>query len=97
VGKTVGIAGEHLSGTEFTAAMSRALGEEVRYNPVEPEVYRNFGFPAADDLGNMFQFKRDFNEYYTGVRDLKFTRSLNPELQTFEQWLARHKDQIPLD
>jgi uncharacterized protein YbjT (DUF2867 family) len=97
VGKTVGIAGEHLSGTEFTAAMSRALGEEVRYNPVEPEVYRNLGFPVADDLGNMFQFKRDFNEYYTGVRDLKFTRSLNPELQTFEQWLVRHKDQIPLN
>jgi uncharacterized protein YbjT (DUF2867 family) len=97
VGKTVGIAGEHLTGTQFAAAMSRALGEEVRYNPVTPEVFRSFGFPGADDLGNMFQFKRDFNEYFVGARDIEFTRSLNPELQTFAQWLDRHKDQIPLD
>lgn len=97
VGKTVGIAGEHLTGTQLAAAMSRALGEEVRYNPVTPEVYRSFGFPGADDLGNMFQFKRDFNDYFVGARDLGFTRSLNPELQTFEQWLELHKDQIPLD
>jgi len=96
INKTVGIAGEHLSGGEMAGALTRALGQEVRYNNVPPEVYRSFGFPAADDLGNMFQFKRDFNEYFRGARDLGFTRSLNPELQTFEQWLAKHKDQIPL-
>jgi uncharacterized protein YbjT (DUF2867 family) len=96
INKTVGIAGEHLSGGEMAGALSRALGQEVRYNSVPPEVYRSFGFPAADDLGNMFQFKRDFNEYFRGARDLGFTRTLNPELQTFEQWLAKHKDQIPL-
>jgi len=96
INKTVGIAGEHLSGGEMAGALTRALGQEVRYNNVPPEVYRSFGFPAADDLGNMFQFKRDFNEYFRGARDLRFTRTLNPELQTFEQWLAKHKDQIPL-
>jgi hypothetical protein len=68
----------------------------VRYNNVPPEVYRSFGFPGADDLGNMFQFKRDFNDYFSGARNLEFSRSLNPELQTFEEWLAVHKDQIPL-
>jgi uncharacterized protein YbjT (DUF2867 family) len=96
INKTVGIAGEHLGGGEMAGALTRALGQEVRYNNVPPEVYRSFGFPAADDLGNMFQFKRDFNEYFRGARDLGFTRTLNPELQTFEQWLAKHKDQIPL-
>jgi len=96
INKTVGIAGEHLSGGEMAGALTRALGQEVRYNNVPPEVYRSLGFPAADDLGNMFQFKRDFNEYFRGARDLRFTRTLNPELQTFEQWLAKHKDQIPL-
>jgi len=96
INKTVGIAGEHLSGGEMAGALTRALGQEVRYNNVPPEVYRSFGFPAADDLGNMFQFKRDFNEYFRGARDLRFTRTLNPELQTFEQWLAKHKEQIPL-
>jgi uncharacterized protein YbjT (DUF2867 family) len=96
IGKTVGIAGQHLTGTEMAGALTRALGQEVRYNNVPAEVYRSFGFPGADDLGNMFQFKRDFNQYFVGARDLGFTRSLNPELQTFEEWLAAHKDQIPL-
>jgi uncharacterized protein YbjT (DUF2867 family) len=96
INKSVGIAGQHLTGAEMAGALTRALGQEVRYNNVPPEVYRSFGFPGADDLGNMFQFKRDFNEYFVGARDLGFTRTLNPELQSFEGWLAEHKDQIPL-
>jgi len=58
VGKTVGVAGEHLSGQDFADALTSALGEEVRYNDVPADVYRSFGFPGADDVGNMFQFKR---------------------------------------
>ena len=94
VGKTVGIAGGHLTGSEMAAGFTKALGQEVVYNAVPPEVYRSFGFPGAEDLGNMFQFKRDFNEYYCDARNLDFSRTLNPELQTFETWLERNKDQI---
>jgi uncharacterized protein YbjT (DUF2867 family) len=97
IGKKVGIAGEHLTGVEMAAAISKALGHEVIYNAVTPEQYRSFGFPGADDLGNMFQFKRDFNEYFCGARNPNFARSLNPELQTFDAWLAKNKDLIPLD
>jgi uncharacterized protein YbjT (DUF2867 family) len=96
IGKTVAIAGEHLTGAQMASKMGRALGKEIQYNNVPPEVYRSLGFPGADDLGNMFQFKRDFNDYFVGLRDLTVTRSLNPELQTFDQWLGRHKDKIPL-
>jgi len=95
--KTVGIAGEHLTGTQMAAAFTRALGKEVRYNDVPPEVYRGFGFPGAEDLGNMFQFKRDFEFYFCGARDLAIARSLNPALQTFDQWLAQNKSHIPVD
>jgi uncharacterized protein YbjT (DUF2867 family) len=97
IGKKVGIAGEHLTGAQMAAKMSKALGREVRYNDVPADVYRSFGFPGADDLGNMFQFKRDFQEAFCGPRSVEFSRSLNPELQTFDQWLARNKDKIPLD
>jgi len=97
IGKTVGIAGEHLTGTEMAAAFTKALGKEVRYNDVPPEVYRSFGFAGADDLGNMFQFKRDFNDYFCGVRDVNFARSVNPALQTFDQWLAENKNRIPVE
>jgi uncharacterized protein YbjT (DUF2867 family) len=96
IGRTVGIAGEHLTGQQMATALSRAIGQEVGYASVPPEVYRGFGFPGADDLGNMFQFKRDFNEYYCGARDLNFARTLVPDLQTFEQWLGRNKDRIPI-
>ncbi len=96
INKTVAIAGEHLTGKQLAAGMSQALGQEVRYNNVPPEVYRSFGFPGADDLGNMFQFKRDFNDYFVGARDLAFSRSLNPEMQTFEEWLAVHAKEIPV-
>ena len=96
IGKTVGVAGEHLTGAQMAAAFSKALGQEVRYDAVTPEVYRSFGFPGAEDLGNMFQFKRDFEEYFCGARDLRFSRSLNPALQTFETWLAANRGSIPL-
>ena len=96
IGKTVAIAGEHLSGAQMAVALSRALGREVGYNAITPEAYRALGFPGADDMGNMFQFNRDFSDYFAGVRDIAFARSLDPDLQTFEQWLARHKGEIPI-
>jgi len=97
IGKTVGIAGEHLTGAGMAAALSKALGQEVRYNDVPPEVYRSFGFPGAEDLGNMFQFKRDFQEVFCGARNPDVARGLNPSLQTFDTWLAQNKGRIPLE
>jgi uncharacterized protein YbjT (DUF2867 family) len=97
VGKTVGIAGEYLTGGEMAKALSLAIGEAVLYNAVDPETYRGFGFPGAADLGNMFQFYRDFEGYFCGARSLEESRALNPQLQTFEQWLARHAGEIPLE
>jgi uncharacterized protein YbjT (DUF2867 family) len=97
IGKTVAIAGEHLSGKEMAEKMGKALDKEIAYNAVPADVYRSFGFPGADDMGNMFQFKRDFNDYYVGVRDIESARKLNPEMQTFDKWLERHKDEIPVE
>jgi uncharacterized protein YbjT (DUF2867 family) len=96
IGKTVGVAGEHLTGSQMAAALTKALGQEVVYNAVTPAVYRSFGFPGADDMGNMFQFKADFESLYCGNRDLALSKSLNPKLQTFAGWLAANKDRIPL-
>jgi uncharacterized protein YbjT (DUF2867 family) len=97
VGKSIGVAGEHLTGGELASALGRALGREVSYNAVTPEAYRALGFPGADDLGNMFQFKRDFSRDYRGRRDLRVSRELNPKLQTFAQWLEANKNRIPLN
>ena len=96
IGKRVGIAGEHLTGAEMAAAFSEVMGEEVRYNAVPPEAYRGFGFPGAEDLGNMFQFKADFEGMYCAARDLGQSRKLNPGQRTFKQWLQENKDRIPV-
>ncbi len=97
IGKTIGIAGEHLTGAQMAASLNKALGQEVTYSYVPPEVYRGLGFPGAEDLGNMFQFKRDFEEAFCGARNPTVARALNPSLQTFDAWLARNKNLIPLE
>jgi len=97
IGKTVGVAGEHLTGTQMAASLTKALGKEVRYNDVPADVYRNFGFPGAEDMGNMFQFKRDFEQAYCGARSIEVSRTLNPALQTFEGWLKTNASRIPLE
>jgi len=97
VGKRVGIAGGHLTGAQMAESLSKALGQEVRYNDIPPEVYRQLGFPGAEDLGNMFQFKRDFEQDFCAARDLELTRSLHPGVLDFDAWLAANKDRIPLD
>lgn len=96
IGKKIGIAGGHLTGKMMAESLTKALGEEVVYNAVPFDVYRSFGFPGADDVGNMFQFKHDFNDYYCGARDLNFAKSLNPELKSFDEWLKENAGKIPL-
>jgi len=97
IGKSVGIASEHLTGKQMAGALSVALGREVYYNAVSPEMYRSFGFPGADDLGNMFQFFCDFEQDFCAARNPDLSRALNPSLQTFEAWLAENKTRIPLE
>ena len=97
IGKSVGISGEHLTGKQMADALTVALGQEVHYNAVSPDMYRSFGFPGADDLGNMFQFNHDFDQTFRGARNVDLSRALNPSLQTFETWLAQNKTRIPLE
>src|SRR5690606_10491163 len=96
IGKTVGIAGDHVSGEEMAESLSAATGLDIRYQVVSPDVYRSFGFPGADDVGNMFQFKRDFEDLYRGNRSLEESRRLNSELQSLKDWLRTNADRIPI-
>lgn len=93
----VGVAGEHLTGEEMAAALGKALGEPIIYNKVSADVYRSFGFPGADELGNMFQIYDEFEEKMNELRDVEASKQLNPELMNFEQWLSHYAKKIPLD
>jgi uncharacterized protein YbjT (DUF2867 family) len=95
IGKTVGIAGESLSFDEMSQKLSTGLGiSPVKFNAVDADVFRGFGFPGADEYGNMFQTYRDFEKEVNGARSIDQTRQLNPQLQSFDQWLAKNKSKV---
>jgi uncharacterized protein YbjT (DUF2867 family) len=96
IGKTVSIAGDHLTGNEYAVALTQAVGEEVTYQPYSWDEYRALGFPMAVEVANMFQFYAEDSERFTGDRDLELVRSLNPKLQSIADWLALNKGEIPL-
>jgi uncharacterized protein YbjT (DUF2867 family) len=96
IGKSVGVAGEHMTGARMAAEMTEAFGRQVAYNAMTPDAYRGLKFPGAEELGNMFQFNAEFQNLCCNNRPLDLSRQLNPKLQTFAQWLAAHKDRIPL-
>ncbi len=95
-GRTLGVAGEHLTGAQMAAGLTHVLGREVVHQDVPFAVYRGLGFPGAEDLGNMFQFKHDFNAEFCAARSVELSRSLNPQLQDFATWAVAHAAEIPL-
>jgi uncharacterized protein YbjT (DUF2867 family) len=96
VGKTIGIAGEHPTGAQMADTLGQAFGQPVGYYAMPFDDYRKLGFPGDDDLGNMFQFKHDFEKEFGALRSLELSRSLNPQLQNFSQWATANKDRIPI-
>jgi len=91
IGKTVGIAGQSLSFQEMSKKLETIGISPVEFNPVDANVFRSFGFPGADEYGNMFQVYRDFEKEVNDLRNVEATRKLNPSLQNFDQWLAKNK------
>ena len=96
IGQTVSIAGDHLTGDEYAAALTDALGELVVYQPNTWDDFRRLGFPGAVEMANMFQFYAEDSKRFTGDRNLAAVRNLNPELQSFRDWLSLHKAEIPV-
>jgi uncharacterized protein YbjT (DUF2867 family) len=96
IGRSVGIAGGHLTGAELASGLQDALGEPVRYDVVTPAAYSAFGFPGADELANMFQFNTEYAAEYIAARNLATSRELNPELSSYESWLEHNVERIPV-
>jgi uncharacterized protein YbjT (DUF2867 family) len=97
IGKTVGIYGEALTIEELGRKLSNALGiGPIHYHAAGADEYRAYGFPGADEMGNMFQVYRDFEQEVLGARSEELARSLDPELMNFDQFLQRYKERIVL-
>src|SRR5262249_10301134 len=97
LGKTVGIVSQNLTIDEMGDKLTKGLGiGPVKYNALDPNVYRGFDFPGADEMGHMFQVYRDCEKEVLSARSVATTRSLNPQLQSFDQWLAKNKGRVPV-
>lgn len=94
VGESIGLAGDHLTGAQYAAKFQAALGEPVRFQSVPYDVFRSLDIPAADEVGNMFQYYGDFDQEFTGARNLDNARELNPALNSFDDWLADNVSKI---
>jgi uncharacterized protein YbjT (DUF2867 family) len=94
IGRTVSIAGDHLTGDEYAAALSEALGEKVVYHAPTVDEYREYPFPVAVEMANMFQFYAENHDEFTGNRDLSKVRELNPDLQSFATWVNNHREEL---
>lgn len=94
IGETISIAGDHLTGKEYAAALTEALGEEVVYHAPSWEEFRSYPFPMAVEMSNMFQFYAEDHDRFTGDGDIAKVRELNPELESFATWLDNHREEL---
>jgi uncharacterized protein YbjT (DUF2867 family) len=97
VDKTVGIASEFLTVTEMSEKLARAKGvSSIAHYDVSADDYRAFGFPGADEMGNMMQVYRDFETEVVGRRDPALARKLAGSILTFDQFLEKYAERIKL-
>ncbi|MFE9356242.1 NmrA/HSCARG family protein [Streptomyces olivaceoviridis] len=97
IGQTVSLAGDHLTGAQYAEKLGAALGEPVRFQSVPYDVFRSLDIPAAAEIANMFQYYGDFDQEFTGARDLNRLRELNPELKSFDSWLAENASKFSVN
>ena len=70
--------------------LSETFEEPVEYVNVPPNVYRSFGFPGCEDLGNMFEFKVIHNDSFCRLRDMSIVKSRITPL-SFKEWCNDNK------
>ena len=86
----VGVAGDHLYVHDIVSILSETFDEPVEYVNVPPNVYRSFGFPGCEDLGNMFEFKVIHNDSFCRLRDMSIVKSRITPL-SFKEWCNDNK------
>jgi uncharacterized protein YbjT (DUF2867 family) len=92
IGRTVGVVGADESCSNYANTMSQVLQKNINYVYVPHDVYATYDFPGAGELANMFEVQR---LYITDRhKDMIETYSLNPNTQSFENWLKKNKNKF---
>jgi len=88
VGRTVGVVGADDTCNVYAATMSKVMQKNIQYGYIPREIYAEFGF-AGEEFANMFEVQR----LYIPNRQIDLIESygLNPNMQTFENWVKKNK------
>lgn len=68
IGKSIYLAGENHTFAELVAKLAKHLEVEIAANSVPADMYRKFGFPGAEELGNMFQWQEQNPDLFSKHR-----------------------------
>ncbi len=94
INKTVGIQTDALTLAQMSQIIAEELGVTVNYIPVDADTFRSFPFDGAEEIGNNFQYFRDFNEAFLSLRSKALMHELNPEAMSFREYVRTNKDLI---
>ncbi|KAM9305393.1 uncharacterized protein PAF06_013941 [Gastrophryne carolinensis] len=87
IGKDIGLSADKITIKQYADIMSQVTGKAIKDSQISLEAYEKLGFPGAHEMANMFAFY-----HMRPDRDVKLTRKLNPEAQTFQQFMEANKE-----
>lgn len=90
-GESVYIAGDIMTCEDMMKMATEVTGKEFVYTGVDRETAAGFDFPGANDLANMYYFYVK-SEDFVKNRDPSVAKELNPDLQSYSDWLEANKD-----
>jgi len=89
--KIVSVAGDQLKATEIASVLNKHLSPiQFMYGNFTLEKFLSFGFPGVEDITNMFEYYQTEKMF----RDLDLTKKLNPNVLSFDQFVAQNIQQI---
>jgi uncharacterized protein YbjT (DUF2867 family) len=89
-GLTISICSEILTGAEYAAQMSKALGKSIEYRPMNLEEFSKLKFEGVGEITEMFRF---YQEYGTHIGwNPTESKKMYPGMQSFETWCQSHKE-----
>ncbi|OCT58250.1 nmrA-like family domain-containing protein 1 isoform X3 [Xenopus laevis] len=87
IGKDIGLSTDKLTVAQYADIMSKVTGKTIKDAKISLDAYRNLGFPAAQELANMFEFYQ-----MKPNRNVDLTLELNPKAKKFAEWMQQNKD-----
>jgi NmrA-like family len=93
-GKDVGIAGDIITLPDLMDLISQETGKKFSYMFLDRNTCAGFGYPGADDIANMFEFKKLNNEAFVKMRELSQGKAVNPNIEDAKTWVKNNKDAL---